>query len=90
MDAIFLDEVGIEPHLDKVTKGPYTFECSLGGGAMMSRKDSSFTEFWNDAYSKAKKSGKVKEVCDQAAIDHGIMFEYFCCHLQTLFTLFSK
>lgn len=46
------------------------FYCSLQGAAVMTRKDNSFSRYWNEGFQKLMASGAFKKLCVEAEKQH--------------------
>ncbi len=47
------------------------YSCALGGGTVMTRKDSDFIQYWNEGFSKIQSSGRFAELCKEGTDNHG-------------------
>ncbi|XP_077983878.1 L-arginine-binding protein-like [Glandiceps talaboti] len=74
VDAVFANVNIFTPVLDVVDKvGQEITNCMKDGGAMMFRKDTRLSEWWNPAFERLKESSRYKQICDAANENHGHM-----------------
>ncbi|XP_013380036.1 uncharacterized protein LOC106151348 isoform X2 [Lingula anatina] len=70
IDVIFAPEdIGLLANLQKL---PTTYDCTIGKGGVMVRKDMKNDMMWiHEGLEKIKESGKFQELCDNSLRDHG-------------------
>jgi hypothetical protein len=82
IDAAFASEAALDVYAKKsdgIKKHPArSYECTMDGLSVMTRKDSAFLPLWNDGFQKIRDSGKLSKLCKRAAKHHGELGQIDC------------
>lgn len=79
VDVLLGDKQTFRQWLDSDEMEPKgEFDCVLGGGTIMTRKDSDLVSLWNEGFQKLQNSGTFTRLCEKANADHGSQGEIRC------------
>lgn len=69
IDAAFTGELGLTGN-ENIEKRSAGFQCAVTGDAVMTRKDGTFSSYWNTGFQKLLSSGAFAKLCENAKETH--------------------